>query len=101
MCEEPEASLGAKEAVYRIAQEALYNIVEHAHANHVEIRMKWHSEIITFDVFDDGVSFDARNAFPGHLGLRSMRERASPLGGTLQVQTAPGRGTRVWARIPL
>jgi signal transduction histidine kinase len=41
-----------------------------------------------------------RDDFPGHLGLRSMRERASRLGGTLEVETAPGRGTRIRARIP-
>lgn len=101
LCEEPEASPGAKETVYRIAQEALHNIVKHAHANRVEIKMECDPERVTLDVSDDGVGFDARNEFPGHLGLRSMRERASRLGGTLRVQTAPGRGTRIWARIPL
>jgi signal transduction histidine kinase len=101
ICDEPEASPGAKEAVYRIAQEALHNIVKHANANHVKIRMKCDPERITLDVSDDGVGFDVRKDFPGHLGLHSMRERASRLGGTLRVQTAPGKGTRIWARIPL
>jgi PAS domain S-box-containing protein len=101
VCDEPEASLGAKEAVYRIAQEALHNVVKHASANRVEIKMECHPEQITLDVSDDGVGFDARKDFPGHLGLHSMRERASRLGGTLRVQTASGRGTRIWARIPL
>jgi signal transduction histidine kinase len=63
--------------------------------------MKCNREQITLDISDDGVGFDARNDFPGHLGLRSMRERATRLGGTLRVQTAPGRGTRIWARLPL
>jgi PAS domain S-box-containing protein len=101
ICDEPEASPAAKEAVYRIAQEALHNIVKHANANCVEIRTECDPERITLDVSDNGVGFDARNDFPGHLGLRSMRERATRLGGTLRVQTAPGRGTRIWARIPL
>ena len=101
LCEEPKASPGAKEAVYRIAQEALHNIVKHAHADRVEIKMECDPERITLAVSDDGVGFDAQNEFPGHLGLRSMRERASRLGGTLRVQTTPGRGTRIWARIPL
>jgi signal transduction histidine kinase len=56
---------------------------------------------ITLDISDDGAGFDAQNEFPGHLGLRSMRERASRLGGTLRVHTAPGKGTRICARIPL
>jgi signal transduction histidine kinase len=101
ICDEPKASPAAKEAVYRIAQEALHNVVKHANANRVEIRMECGPEQITLDVSDDGVGFDARKDFPGHLGLHSMRERASRLGGTLRMQTAPGRGTHIWARIPL
>jgi PAS domain S-box-containing protein len=101
ICDEPKASPAAKEAVYRIAQEALHNIVKHANANRVEIRTECDPEQVTLDVSDNGVGFDARNDFPGHLGLRSMRERATRLDGTLRVQTAPGRGTRIWARIPL
>jgi PAS domain S-box-containing protein len=100
LCEEPEASLEAKEAAYRIAQEALHNTVKHARANKVEIKMECDPAQITLELSDDGVGFDMRDDFPGHLGLRSMRERASRLGGTLEVETAPGRGTRIRARIP-
>ncbi|CAN5670111.1 hypothetical protein BH24ACT18_BH24ACT18_20010 [soil metagenome] len=46
------------------------------------------------------MGFDPEGEFPGHLGLRSMRERAAPLGGTLEVESNPGRGTRIRARIP-
>jgi signal transduction histidine kinase len=101
LCAEPEAPLEAKEAVYRIAQEALHNTVKHARARNVEINMECDLDRITLDISDDGAGFDAQNEFPGHLGLHSMRERASRLGGTLRVQTAPGRGTRIWAHIPL
>ena len=100
LCEEPEASLEAKEAAYRIAQEALHNTVKHARANKVEIKMECDPARITLELSDDGVGFDMRDDFPGHLGLRSMRERASRLGGTLEVATTPGRGTRICARIP-
>jgi PAS domain S-box-containing protein len=100
LCEEPEASLEAKEATYRIAQEALHNTVKHGRANKVEIKMECDPARITLELSDDGVGFDMRDDFPGHLGLRSMRERASRLGGTLEVETAPGRGTRICARIP-
>jgi PAS domain S-box-containing protein len=100
LCEEPEASLEAKEAAYRIAQEALHNTVKHARANKVEIKMQCDPARITLELSDDGVGFDMRDDFPGHLGLRSMRERASRLGGTLEVETAPSRGTRIRARIP-
>jgi signal transduction histidine kinase len=50
---------------------------------------------------DDGVGFDAGGDFPGHLGLRSMRERASRLGGRLTVESSAGGGTRVRALIPV
>ena len=101
LCDEPEASPEAKETVYRIVQEALHNIVKHARASNVEIKMECGAQRINFEVRDDGVGFEAGRDFPGHLGLRSMRERASRLGGTLEVESAPGRGTRICARIPV
>jgi len=100
LCEEPEATPEAKEAAYRIAQEALHNTVKHARATRVEIKMECAPERITIEVSDDGVGFDPEGDFPGHLGLRSMRERASRLGGTLEVESALGGGTRIRARIP-
>ncbi len=101
LCEEPEASLEAKEAVYRIAQEALHNTVKHARANKVEITMACQPGRIALELSDNGVGFDVRKDFPGHLGLRSMRERASRLGGTLEADGAPGRGTRICVWIPV
>ena len=101
LCEEPNASLEAKEAVYRIAQEALHNTVKHAHANRVEMKMECAWDRISLELSDDGLGFDMRDDFPGHLGLRSMRERASRLGGMLEVETAPGAGTRICAWIPV
>lgn len=56
---------------------------------------------ISLELSDDGLGFDMRDDFPGHLGLRSMRERASRLGGMLEVETAPGAGTRICAWIPV
>jgi signal transduction histidine kinase len=50
-------------------------------------------------VSDDGVGFDSRGDFPGHLGLRSMRERAQRLDGTLKVEATPGSGTTIHAHI--
>jgi PAS domain S-box-containing protein len=101
LCAEPEAPLEAKEAIYRITQEALHNTVKHARARNVGINMECDIDRITLDISDDGAGFDAQKEFPGHLGLRSMHERASRLGGTLRVHTAPGKGTRICARIPL
>src|SRR5215203_4402836 len=101
LCEKPQASLEAKEAVYRIAQEALHNTVKHAHANRVEMKMECAWDRISLELSDDGFGFDMRDDFPGHLGLRSMQERASRLGGMLEVETEPGAGTRICAWIPV
>ena len=101
LCDEPQAPLEAKEAVYRIAQEALHNIVKHARASSVEIKMRADRRFVTLKICDNGVGFDAKGEFPGHLGLRSMRERASRLGGTLEVEAIVDRGTQICARIPV
>jgi PAS domain S-box-containing protein len=101
LCSEPEASPEVKEAIYRIGQEALHNTVKHARASNVEIRMECTPEQIILEMIDDGVGFEARGDFPGHLGLRSMRERASRLGGTLEVNSGLGKGTHIRAWVPV
>jgi len=101
LCTEPDAPLDVKEVLYRITQEALHNTVKHARASRVQIRMRCSSEYITLDVSDDGKGFDPEGDFPGHLGLRSMRERAERLGGTLAVESAPGKGTKIRAWMPV
>lgn len=98
--QEPEVSLSVKEALYRIGQEALQNAVKHAGPARLELLLEPVNGAVVLEVRDDGVGFDAGGAFPGHLGLKSMRERAARLGGTLEVESAPNLGTRVRARIP-
>jgi PAS domain S-box-containing protein len=100
LCEEPPVPLPVKEAIYRIAQEALHNTVRHARAAKVRISLARDADATSVEIRDDGLGFDAGADFPGHLGLRSMRERAARLGGTLEVSSAPGSGTTVRARIP-
>ena len=97
---EPEASLEIKEALYRVAQEALHNTVKHARAANAQVKLEEDADGITLEISDDGTGFDAQNDFPGHLGLKSMRERASRLGGTLEVVSKPGQGVHILARIP-
>jgi signal transduction histidine kinase len=98
--DEPALPPAAKEALYRIAQEALHNVVKHAGARRVTLRLASEGDDVVLEVGDDGVGFAADGAFPGHLGLRSMRERAERVGGTLGIESAPGRGTTVRARVP-
>ncbi|MCK4450785.1 MAG: ATP-binding protein, partial [Anaerolineae bacterium] len=87
-------------ALYRIAQEALNNVVKHAHASQVEIRLEDREGAIALEVRDDGIGFDPQDEYPGHLGLQSMQERATRLGGTLEIESAPGHGALLQARIP-
>ena len=98
--EEPDVSLETKETLYRIVQEALHNTVKHARATSVELSLRHGTDGIVLEVSDDGVGFDPSEDFPGHLGLRSMRERVSRLRGSLKIDSAPGTGTRLCASIP-
>jgi len=100
LCEEPDVPLELKEPLYRIAQEALHNTVKHARASRAGIRLECGSERIVIEISDDGVGFDPTGQFPGHLGLKSMRERVAALGGTIDVLSAPGDGVRVRAEVP-
>jgi signal transduction histidine kinase len=97
---EPDVPLPVKEALYRIAQEALNNTVKHAHATRLTLKLSQQPDGITLEIADDGIGFDPSSHFPGHLGLRSMRERAAREGAVLQVESAPGRGTRTFICVP-
>jgi signal transduction histidine kinase len=97
---EPELPIEVKQALYRIAQEALWNAVKHAQAGRVDVRLEPEGDSVVLEVADDGVGFDPNGSFPAHLGLRSMHERATEVGGSLEVVGAVGRGTRVIARVP-
>jgi PAS domain S-box-containing protein len=98
---EPHLPMPAKEALYRIVQEAMHNTVKHAHASAVAVRLGREGAGQTvLEIRDDGAGFDTGGAFPGHLGLRSMRERVERLGGSLEISSAPGCGTTIRAELP-
>jgi signal transduction histidine kinase len=101
-CEEMEhMPFEVKEALYRITQEALHNIVKHAKATHVDVKLICEEgSVALLEIHDNGVGFDSQGTFPGHLGLKSMRERAMRVGGGFSVKSEPGEGTRIRARIP-
>ena len=89
--------------LYRVAQEALRNAARHAEARHVDIRLERSHGAATLEVSDDGRGFDVKRAEerrPG-MGLFSMRERVALVNGRLVVTSAPGRGTRIVATVPL
>lgn len=89
-------------AAYRIAQEALTNVARHAGAGRVEVVLKTNNGLLTLAVIDDGQGFDALHLSESEgLGVAGMRERATLVGGSLDVQAQPQKGTRVSFEVPI
>lgn len=105
-CSDPLAlSLTAQTALYRIIQQALFNVSKHARATHASVEVTAELRSVRCTISDDGVGFEVSPSSPeasqqGGLGLVGMRERASELGGTLEVASTPGGGTRIQVTIP-
>jgi len=99
--DEPDLTLEAKEALYRIGLEAIQNTIKHAGASKVELRLFCDDAYATLEVADNGEGFNPDRDFPGHLGLQSMRERAELHGGVFEIVSEYGTGTTVRARLPL
>jgi two-component system sensor histidine kinase DegS len=93
----------AELAVYRVMQEGLQNVHKHAHASAVGIAWSRANESWVLHVTDDGMGFDLVKAarHKKSVGLLSMRERAELIGGSLQIQSTPGKGTAVTLLLPL
>jgi len=89
-------------ALFRVCQEALTNIARHAQAKTVRIELFADQSTVTLEISDDGVGLTADSESKhGSYGLLGMRERASSLGGWLEVNSAPRRGTSVMLSLPL
>ncbi len=88
--------------IYRIAQEAFANVAKYTHAGLVQLSLVEGQRQITLSVTDDGQGFDPDAAsIVGKLGLVSMRERASAVGGKLNVESDTERGTTIRLTLPL
>ncbi|MBZ0276024.1 MAG: GAF domain-containing protein [Anaerolineae bacterium] len=88
-------------ACYRIVQEALTNIARHAHANRVVIAITHVQSVLEISIRDNGCGFVTTCERPTSLGLLGMQERAITLGGELQIESQPGKGTQITVRIPV
>jgi two-component system, NarL family, sensor kinase len=88
-------------ALYRICQEALTNVARHAGAERATVRLVATPDRVRLAVEDDGSGFDAAGVPEDRHGIVGMRERAEVLGGTLEVRSEPGEGTRIEVTAPL
>jgi signal transduction histidine kinase len=97
--------LGRQGVLFYIAEEAINNARKHAMAENIWVRLRRDRENVLLEVEDDGVGFnvgavDAHYEQRGSLGIVSMRERADLVAGSLQIESAEGRGTRVTLYVP-
>jgi len=98
---EDEIDEPVKIVIYRVLQEALKNVARHSGADTVHIRLKKTDHHLDFEVEDNGCGFDPQRVAPAanslSYGLQNMRDRAEICGGSFEVHSAPGRGTRIRA----
>jgi signal transduction histidine kinase len=92
--------LAVQQELYYIAQEALNNSLKHARAEHLQVCLGLEDGAVRLEVMDDGAGFDPATAGErGGLGLQGMRERVQRIGGQLQIESAPGQGTKVTVQV--
>ena len=80
--------------IVRIVQQAVFNAIAHSGGDHVAIRLGWRDDNLLVEVVDNGRGFDPNTKYPGHFGLRTMRQRALESGMQLDIQSSH-LGTRV------
>jgi ligand-binding sensor domain-containing protein/signal transduction histidine kinase len=96
--DERRLPLEVEQALYRITQEALANVARHSHARRVDLALVYNGDSVQLSVADDGCGFDIDTKHG--MGLRSIRERVGSIRGTVQIQSAPGHGTRLLVQVP-
>jgi signal transduction histidine kinase len=87
-------------AVYRFVQEALTNVARHARASAVWVNLDYEGGDLTISVEDDGVGFDPKSR-PIGMGLQGICERFEMLNGSIEIDSSPGKGTRISGSLPL
>ncbi len=83
-----------------VVQEAVGNAIRHGRAKSIEVRVEFSAAMIELAVKDDGCGFDASRQDAGHYGLKTMERRVTELGGTMHIDSSPGKGTCVRFEIP-
>jgi signal transduction histidine kinase len=88
-----------KTCIYRVVQEALNNCAKHAHATHVHVLIHEDDHHLALSIEDDGIGLDPQRQLG--MGFLGMQERVARLGGTLRLDSSPGKGTRLRVELPL
>jgi len=96
----PLLSSDAQLTIFRVLQEALSNARKHAKPKELAVRFAVEPGMVSLAIIDDGVGFDVAASRRGHYGLSTMRERASKIGGGVEIQSKRGGGTSITLRIP-
>ncbi|MBP2017739.1 NarL family two-component system sensor histidine kinase LiaS [Symbiobacterium terraclitae] len=97
----PPLPKGIEDHLFRIAQEGLSNVLRHARARTVTLRVHAGDRQIRLKIVDDGVGFVPEEAKGSSYGLQSIHERASEIGGAVEVVSVPGRGTQLTVTVPI
>jgi signal transduction histidine kinase len=105
----PPLSDEVQAVLLRVAQAALGNVAEHADASQARLTLSWVEDAVLLDVWDDGSGFEPATVQGGRrdsagergFGLSGMRQRLDQLGGRLEIESAPGHGTAICARVPV
>ena len=91
--------------LYRVIQQGVDNVIQHAQAKKVTIDLRWAGDEVTLVLADDGVGFDVANpsesALTGHFGLANLKSRIERFLGRMEIESQPGKGTTLQARIPV
>lgn len=101
MDEEIRLNKGIEDHLFRIVQEALSNALRHSKANKLEVKLLHRSDGIRLVIRDDGVGFELDAKKLTSYGIVSMKERVNEIGGSVDIITAPDRGTRIEIRVPI
>lgn len=101
MDEDLPLNKGMENHLFRIVQEALSNTLRHARASKMGIELQRRGDAVRLGIRDNGVGFDPDDRKQASYGMLNMEERVNELGGSFQVLSAPGKGTRIEIRVPL
>ena len=91
-------------ALLMVLQEAVANAVRHGKSRKVRVAVRFGAKSLEMSITDDGTGFDKTSAevsAPGHMGLSGMASRVANMGGTFDVESQPGQGTKITVRMPL